>query len=139
MTSFREFANACKEIEQTSGSLDMTALVARLLDSVDIDELPVVTHFVMGEVFPAWSTEEVGIGAGILFSALAKSSGILVKEIEELVRDTGDIGKTAMLALSRKSRGQATFSSFLEEAHELSIMEVFERFKAISKGPRQPR
>ncbi|WP_406661172.1 ATP-dependent DNA ligase [Methanolobus sp. ZRKC3] len=133
MTSFREFAQACKVIEETSGSLDMTALVADLFDSVTPDELPVVTHFVMGEIFPAWSYEEVGVGAGILFSALAKAAGISVKDIEELVRDTGDIGKTAVLALNKKSKGQATFSSFLEEKHELSILEVFERFRDISK------
>ena len=133
MTSFREFAQACNEIELTSGSLDMTALVADLFDSVTLDELPVVSHFVMGEIFPAWSSEEVGVGAGILYSAIAKSAGVSVEDIEDLVRDTGDIGKTAVQALSKKSQGQSTFSSFLEESHELSILEVFERFKDISR------
>ena len=133
MTSFKEFAQACKEIELTSGSLDMISLVADLFHSVTLEELPVVTHFVMGEIFPAWSAEEVGIGAGILYSALAKSAGVSVEDIEDIVRHTGDIGKTAVLALDKKSQGQSTFSSFLEEDHELSIMEVFERFKDISR------
>jgi DNA ligase-1 len=133
MTSFREFAQACKEIELTSGSLDMTALVADLFNSVTLEELPVVVHFIMGEIFPAWSSDEVGVGAGILYSALAKSAGVSVDDVEDLVRDTGDIGKTAVLALNMKSQGQSTFSSFLEESHELSILEVFERFRDISK------
>src|SRR6056297_1978497 len=118
MTSFKEFAQACKEIELTSGSLDMISLVADLFHSVTLEELPVVTHFVMGEIFPAWSAEEVGIGAGILYSALAKSAGVSVEDIEDIVRHTGDIGKTAVLALDKKSQGQSTFSSFLEEDHE---------------------
>ncbi|MDK2833213.1 MAG: ligase 1 [Methanolobus sp.] len=134
MTSFREFAQACKVIEATSGSLEMTSQVAELMKKVSPEELPIVTHFVMGEVFPAWSSQEMGVGAGILYAALARSSGLSVGDIENLVKDTGDIGKTAVKALAGKSKGQATFSSFLEEAPELSLHEVFERFQAISRS-----
>lgn len=134
MTSFREFSQTCKVIESTSGSLDMTSLVAELLEQVTPEELPVVTHFVMGEIFPAWSSEEIGVGAGILYNALAKSAGLAVSDIKELVRETGDIGETASRALKNVSSGQATFSSFMEESNDLSILDVFERFRAISKS-----
>ncbi len=134
MTSFREFAQTCKVIESTPGSLNMTSLVAELLEQVTPEELPVVTHFVMGEIFPAWSSEEIGVGAGILYNALAKSVGLAVSDIKELVRETGDIGETASRALKNVSSGQATFSSFMEESNDLSILDVFERFKAISKS-----
>jgi DNA ligase-1 len=137
MTSFREFAQACKEIELTSGSLDMTALVADFFNSVTLEELPVVVHFVMGEIFPAWSSDEVGVGAGILYSALAACAGISVDDIENIVRDTGDIGKTAVLALSKKPREQPSLFSFDKDVYnntqDLSILEVFERFRDISK------
>lgn len=134
MTSFREFAQTCKVIESTPGSLNMTSLVAELLEQVTPEELPVVTHFVMGEIFPAWSSEEIGVGAGILYNALAKSVGLAVSDIKELVRETGDIGETASRALKNVSSGQATFSSFMEESNDLSILDVFERFRAISKS-----
>ncbi|SFM58043.1 ATP-dependent DNA ligase [Methanolobus profundi] len=134
MTSFREFAQTCEVIEGTSGSLDMTALVAELLGKVTPEELPVVTHFVMGEIFPAWSSEEIGVGAGILYNALAKSAGISVSDIKELVRETGDIGKTAASALKKVSSGQATFSAFMDESNDISILEVFERFRDISRS-----
>ncbi|WP_292466484.1 ATP-dependent DNA ligase [Methanolobus sp.] len=134
MTSFREFAQACKVIESTPGSLDMTAQVAELLEKVTPEELPIITHFVMGEIFPAWSSEEIGVGAGILYNALAKSAGISISDVKELVRETGDIGETAVRALKKVSSGQATFSSFLEESSDISILEVFDRFKSISKS-----
>ena len=133
MTSFKEFANACKVIEGTPGSLDMASLVAELLGKVTPEELPVVTHFVMGEIFPAWSSEEIGVGAGILYSALAKSAGLSLADIKELVRETGDIGETAVKALKKVSTGQATFSSFMEEESDLSILEVYGRFQDISR------
>ncbi len=112
----------------------MTALVSELFSLVTSEELPVVTHFVMGEVFPAWSDEEVGLGTGLLLNAISKSSGLSVKKIEDIVRETGDIGKTTVKALGKVSKGQATFSSFLDSPVELSIMEVFERFKDISRA-----
>ena len=134
MTSFKDFTDACQIIEQTPGSLEMTGQVAELLKKVSCDELPVVTYFIMGEVFPSWSDEELGIGTSLLYIALSKASGLSVKEIENLVRETGDIGKTAALALSKRSKNQATFSSFLEEPQQLLILDVFERFKKIAKA-----
>lgn len=133
MTGFNEFAHACRTIENIPGSLDMTEQVAQLLQDVTCDELPVVTHFIMGEVFPAWSTEDMGIGTSLLYTALSKTAGISIKKMESLVRDTGDIGMAATVALSNKPKGQATFSSFIEDTPPLSILEVFERFKNISK------
>lgn len=110
----------------------MTSQVSELFSIVSTEELPIVTHFVMGEVFPAWSDEEVGVGIGLLLNALSKSSGLSVKQIEDILRETGDIGKTAVNTLSKMSKGQATFSSFLESQSELSIRDVFERFKNIA-------
>ncbi len=134
MTSFRDFSRACKTIEATSGSLDMSSQVAGLLQQVTPEELPIVTHFVMGEIFPAWSSEEIGVGAGILYNALARSAGVSISDIKEIVRETGDIGETAVQALKKVSSGQATFSSFTGGSDELSILEVFERFKEISRA-----
>ncbi|HJH32809.1 MAG TPA: ATP-dependent DNA ligase [Methanosarcinaceae archaeon] len=128
MTGFNEFAQVCRTIENIPGSLEMTGHVAQLLQDVTCDELPVVTHFIMGEVFPAWSSEDLGIGTSLLYAALSKTAGISIKEMELLVRDTGDIGMAATVALSNK-----TFSSFLCETPQLAILEVFERFKNISK------
>lgn len=110
----------------------MTGLVSELFSLVTSEELPIVTHFVMGEVFPAWTDKEVGLGTGILINALSRSSGLSIKEIEDIVRETGDIGKTTVKALGKVSKGQVTFSSFLDSPAELSIMEVFERFRDIA-------
>ncbi|WP_135605106.1 ATP-dependent DNA ligase [Methanococcoides sp. NM1] len=132
MTDFKEFADVCKKIEHTAGSLDMTDIVSEMLHSVSSEELPVVAHFIMGDVFPAWSTEQLGVGPSLLYTALSRSSGLSQKEIENLVRNTGDIGETAIAALKKETRNQATFSSFMDDTPSLSIMEVFERFNNIS-------
>ncbi|MGB9940137.1 ATP-dependent DNA ligase [Methanosarcina sp.] len=134
MTSFREFSETCQAIEKISSTIDTTNRVADLLKKVDVEELPIATHFIMSEVFPAWSGEQLGIGTSLLYVALSRASGMAVKSIESLIRTTGDIGDTALLILKEKRKNQVTFSSFLEEQPELSITEVYKRFKIASEA-----
>jgi DNA ligase 1 len=134
MTSFREFSETCQAIEKISSTIDTTNRVAELLKKVDIEELPIATHFIMSEVFPAWSGEQLGIGTSLLYVALSRASGMAVKSIESLIRTTGDIGDTSLLVLKEKRKNQVTFSSFLEEQPELSITEVYKRFKIASEA-----
>ncbi|MDD2439097.1 MAG: ATP-dependent DNA ligase [Methanosarcinaceae archaeon] len=133
MTSFKEFAETCKEIEKISGTIETTRRVAELLGKVDVEELPLTTHFIMSEVFPAWSGKQLGIGTSLLYMALSRASGVSVKSIEALVRTTGDIGESSLLILKEKRKNQATFSSFFGEEPDLSISEVYERFKTASE------
>lgn len=132
MTSFRYFAEMCAKIETIPGSLEMTDVVAGMLKEVDEAELPVVTNFVMGAVFPPWSSRLLGVGNRTLYTALAKSAGISEKDVEDIIRKTGDIGKTAVEALSRDVSAQLTFDSYAENKKELTILEVFERLDRIA-------
>lgn len=134
MTSFREFSETCQAIEKISSTIDTTNRVADFLKNVNVEELPIATHFIMSEVFPAWSGEQLGIGTSLLYVSLSRASGMSVKSIESLLRTTGDIGDTALLILKEKRKNQVTFSSFLEEQPELSITEVYIRFKIASEA-----
>jgi len=62
MTFFERFAEVCSTIENIAGSLEITSVVAQLLKEVSDDELPIVTRFIMGHLFPVWSNKESGIG-----------------------------------------------------------------------------
>lgn len=127
MTSFETFAEVCKKIEGISGSLEMTSVVSDFLREVDDDELEISTSFIMGNVFPAWSEKELGIGTSLLYSAISKISSLNASRIEELVRETGDVGFAAEKAMEkRKSRS----GFFVED--ELSIRDVYSRFEAIA-------
>jgi DNA ligase-1 len=88
----------------------------------------------MSEVFPAWSGKQLGIGTSLLYASLSKASGMSIRSIESLIRTTGDIGDTALLILKEKQKNQITFSSFLEEQPELTITEIYQRFKTASEA-----
>ncbi|MFQ6073040.1 MAG: ATP-dependent DNA ligase, partial [Methanosarcinales archaeon] len=128
MTDFKEFAEVCKNIENISSSLQITDIVADFFKKVSNEELEIVTNFIMGNVFPNWSSKELGIGPSILYKALSKASGLRVMQIKNLVRDSGDIGLAALRALSDKPKFQT--SLFFKK--ELTISEVFKTLKKIA-------
>ncbi len=127
MTSFETFAEVCKKLTGISSSLEMTSVVASFLKEVDDDELEIATRFIMGSVFPVWSEKELGIGTGLLYTAIAKTSSLPLRRLEELVKDTGDVGTAAEKAIANR---KSHFDFFSEE--KLSIRYVFSRFQKIA-------
>jgi DNA ligase-1 len=79
-------------------------------------------------VFPVWSNEETGIGPGLLYSAISRTSSIPVKKVETFVKETGDIG----LAAGKAIASGKTHASLFPEG-ELTIHNVYLRFQKISR------
>ena len=129
MTFFEDFAKVCSAIEHISGSLEITTNVSNFLKEVSDEELPIVTRFIMGHVFPVWSNKELGLGPNLLYSAISRTSSLPVKRIEELIKETGDVG----LALEKAILCGKTHLSFFSEGEQLSIKEVYLRFEKISE------
>jgi DNA ligase-1 len=127
MTYFKKFAEVCEKLEGISSSLEMTSVVASFFTEVDDDELEISTRFIMGSVFPVWSEKELGIGTGLLYTAIAKTSSLSLLRIEELVKETGDVGTSAAKAIATR---KGHFDFFSEEP--LSIRDVFSRFQKIA-------
>ena len=131
MTGFDRFVSVCKEIEGISSSLEITGVVSDFLRSVDDDELAILTRFIMGEVFPRWTGLEPGIGPNLLYTAIAKTAGIKVSRVKELVRDLGDAGEAARAALINKT--EVSFSSFFDAGASISVGDVYSRFLEIAR------
>jgi len=129
MTFFEQFAKVCNTIENIAGSLEITSIVANFFREVSDEELPIVTLFIMGHIFPAWSNKESGIGPNILYSAISRTSSLPLKQIEKLVKETGDIG----IASEKAIKSGKTHLSFFPEEEQLSIKEVYLRFEKISE------
>jgi DNA ligase-1 len=127
LTSFEEFSQVCQKIQDTSGSLEMTQVVAEFFRKVDDNELEIVTRFIMGSVFPVWSEEQLGIGPNLLYAAISRTCSLPVKRIEEFVKETGDVGLAAKRAITQRKEREIFF-----QHDELSIGEVYQRFKKVS-------
>jgi len=130
MTSFLKFAEFCKAVEGTSGTLDKVSLVAAFLSELDDEELAIVSNFISGTVFPDSQTV-LGIGPSILYEALSKACGCSSELIDDLLRKTGDPGTVAFMVAEKKK--PLNFSAFIA-SDQISISDVCQRFLAIARA-----
>lgn len=104
---FMDFSRTCEQLEGTSGRLDMIDIISRVLPTLTPEELPVFVRFVMGRIFPDWSSKKLGIGPNLLYEAIGYVAGMKKDQVIEKITITGDAGRAVEELLSIKS--QTTF------------------------------
>lgn len=134
MTKFSYFSRLLARIEDTPGSIDMTGILADFFSDLSDEELSISVRFCMGRIFPAWSCTETGIGPSLLYTAISKAAGISVKDVENLVKETGDVGIAACRALSGTRKGQVTFANFSEDTEHLTITDVYTSLEKVAQA-----
>ncbi len=134
MTKFSDFSHLLALIEDTPGSLDMTGILADFFSDLGDEELSIAVRFCMGRIFPAWSCTDTGIGPSLLYTAISKAAGISPMDVENLVKETGDVGLAACRALSGTRKGQVTFANFIEDEEHLTITDVYDSLQKVSSA-----
>jgi DNA ligase-1 len=104
---FAEFSTICEHLEGLSGRLEMIEFISRALPQLSIEELPIFVRFVMGRIFPDWSSQKLGIGPNLLYEAVGYVAGKKKEEMIATINRTGDVGRAVEELLSDKS--QMTF------------------------------
>ena len=123
---YQELVDVYSALEATTKRLEKTDIIAEYLKKLDADTIGKVGLLLLGGVFPAWSSEEIGIGAKLVERAVAEAVGTTQAKVEDVVRDEGDIGLACIDLYSKKS--QMTFFS-----QPLTINFVFDSLQKLSK------
>ncbi len=132
---FKNFAEFCAVIEDISSTLELAARIADFIKDMDDDDLYNVVLFLMGKVYPPWDERELGVGVGLIYEALRVATGANKSKIENLVRDTGDLGLAAEELLQTKKQ----LTLFEEELTIAKIREVFDTMSSLSGEGSQKR
>lgn len=122
---YQELVNVYTELESTTKRLEKTEIISNFLKKLDKETLEEVGLLILGRVYPAWSGEEIGIGNKLLMQAVAQATGRNVDEVEDAVKDEGDIGLACVKLF--KNKKQATFFS-----KPLTIHFVFKNLRKLS-------
>jgi len=104
---FAEFSKICEHLEGISGRLEMIDVISRVLPGLSQEELPIFVRFVMGRIFPDWSSQKLGIGPNLLYEAVGYVAGVKKEDVVVTINQTGDVGRAVEKLLSNKS--QMTF------------------------------
>jgi len=104
---YTKLVEVYEALNSTTKRLEKTEILADFLKLIGENEphiLPPVTLMSMGRIFPTWSQKELGIGSKLLMKAIASAVGVTPGEVEDQVRETGDIGLASEKLFRRKSQ-----------------------------------
>ncbi len=121
-----DFTRVCEQLDGTSGRLDMIDIISRVLPTLSPEELPVFVRFVMGRIFPDWSSKKLGIGPNLLYEATGYVAGMKKEQVIEKINTTGDAGRAVEELLLIKSQ-----TTFFHE--ELDLVRVYTELIAIAE------
>jgi DNA ligase-1 len=102
--NFEEFVKVCSVLDDKSGRLEMTDILAEFLSKISEENVQTVCYFLRGEVFPIWKGIELGIAGKLMVKALSTVSGLSEEEIEKLIKEKGDTGLVAEQILVKKAQ-----------------------------------
>ncbi|BDZ67525.1 hypothetical protein GCM10025860_09730 [Methanobacterium ferruginis] len=104
---YNELVTVYQDLDSTTKRLEKTNILSNFLAKVGEEEpeiLPIVTLLSLGKIFPTWSEEELGLGAKLLMKAISMVVGVSPEEVENQMRETGDIGLAAEKLYQKKAR-----------------------------------
>ncbi len=104
---YQELVAVYQDLDSTTKRLEKTTILSNFLGKVAIEDpdiLSKVTLLSLGRIFPTWSEEELGIGAKLLMKAISMVVGVTPDDVENHMRETGDIGKVAEELFHKKSQ-----------------------------------
>jgi DNA ligase-1 len=120
-------ADAYERIEATTKRLEMTDLLVDLLRKTPWKVIDKVAYLTQGRIYPDFVGIEIGVAEKLAIKALAKVSGRRGTEVEEDLKTTGDIGKTAEGFIAKKK--QVTFFQ-----QPLTVQKVYETLDKMAKA-----
>lgn len=104
---YMDLVDVYESLDSTTKRLEKTSIISEFLQKVGEEEpniLSTVTLLCMGRIFPTWSEEELGIGSKLLMRAISMAVGVSPENVEDQVRETGDIGLAAETLYKKKSQ-----------------------------------
>ncbi len=136
---FKILVDAFEKIEATTSRTQMTIYLVELFKKTPPEVVDKVIYLMMGKLWPDWKgMPELGIGERLLIRAVSLATGFSEKEVEKLLSQIGDLGKTVEMLKQRKK--QASLVAFLAGAAQgakLTVEEVYNTLAkiALTSGP----
>jgi len=125
----RLLAEVIDKLELITARTQMVALLVNLFKNTPPDIVDKAVYLVQGVLWPDWKgMPELGVGEKLLVKAIALACNVSEREVEQLAKSTGDLGK-AVEALKQKTQGRQlglTLFSFAQKAPvELTVLNTY--------------
>ncbi len=122
---FAIIAETFQKMEATTKRTELTSLLVELIKNTPNELIAKAVYLLQGILKPSFEGLELGIAEKLAIRAIAKSSGISVKKIQNEYNIGGDLGETASNILKLKT--QTTFV-----AEPITLERVYETLLKIA-------
>ncbi len=92
---FADLAANLDQLEGTSSRNELVRILSEVYRASSPDELGPITYLIQGRLAPFFEPVEIGLGPGLLITAIATAYGVPKADVTKLNRQTGDLGLTA--------------------------------------------
>ncbi len=92
---FKRLVDYFARLERTTGRNEMIAILAELFREAEVEEIDEMIYLCQGRLAPAYEKVEFGVGESLTADAIAKATGLDVKEVKRLYKAKGDFGLVA--------------------------------------------
>jgi DNA ligase-1 len=110
---FASLAEHLDQMEATSSRNELVRILSEVYQACKVDELEPITYLIQGRLAPFFEPVEIGLGQGLLMTAIAVAYGTPKGEVSKLYKQAGDLGVTAQ----RLARASPSKSPSVVEVH----------------------
>src|SRR5256884_1567581 len=118
-------------MEATSSRNELGRILSDVYRASSEDELGPITYLIQGRLAPFFEPVEIGLGPGLLITAIATAYGAKKEDVVKLNKQTGDLGVTAQRLAPATKRKSPT----VVEVHA----RLFEIARAAGGGSQQKK
>ena len=123
---FSTIAEIFEEMHKTNSRLVLIDHLVTLFQRTPFNIINKIIYLLQGKLSPAFEGIELGLGEKLTIKAIAESSGISVKEVEEKLGSVGDLGETAKVIAKNKYQ-----QTLIRE--KITIERIYSTFAKIAK------
>src|SRR3989304_2489071 len=89
---FKEFADYLEKLEKISSRLEITKVLAELIEKMKPEETDKGIYLTLGQLGPDFDNKEFNMAVKMVLRSVVEGSGLSAKEVEKKYRAKGDVG-----------------------------------------------
>lgn len=129
--NFTDFCNLCDDLEKTSSPLEKVDKLSLYLSQTPQAQISPTIRLLSGN--PVYPPElKSGIGNTTIRQALASTLSVPIEDINSSLKETGDLGLSAMELIKKNTKKQVSLMAFTDDSTSNSILNIHEKFNEIA-------
>ena len=92
---FADLSAHLDQMEATSSRNELVRILSEVYQACSAEELAPITYLIQGRLAPFFEPVEIGLGQGLLVTAIAVAYGTPKADVNKLYKEAGDLGVTA--------------------------------------------